>query len=356
LPDPAAADSLKGMGEAGVAPLRSVERIARWRALWAAIGCGLAVASSTVSSVAQEEDRGAIAEALFRAGRELMTSGDVAQACPKFAESQRLDPKPGTLMNLALCHEKAGRTASAWSEYLQAAELARRAGQSERESVARTRARALESTLAHVVLQESTTPNAAVTLDGQAIGAGAYGTAIPVDFGDHVIVVSAPGKKTATVSFIVSTAAEQQTVRVPALDDEEVASPPKAAISLEPPPVLPHRESDGRAVGRTWGYVAGGAGLALLGVGTYFGLHAFAEKNVVEDECGKVFCTSRGLGAINDMKTSEAVSTITIAAGVAAVGAGVFLLLTNVPRRPSKPALSLAPDPVLRGVRMTVTW
>jgi hypothetical protein len=343
------------MGQAGVAPWRSVERAARRRALLAGVGCGFAVASCAVAARAQDEDRGAIAEALFRAGRELMTAGDVAQACPKFAESQRLDPKPGTLMNLALCHEKAGRTASAWSEYLQAAELSRRAGQSEREGVARTRARALEPALAHVVLQESATPNVTVTLDGQAIGGGVFGTPIPVDFGDHVVVATAKGKKTATVPFVVSTAAEQQTVRVPALEDEEPAPPPKPAVALVPE--LPRHDDGARAAGRTWGFATGGAGLVLLGVGTYFGLHAFAEKNVAEDECGKVACTSRGLDAISAMKTSAAVSTITIATGVAAVGAGVFLVATNMPRRSrTAVALSLAPDPALRGVRMVIRW
>jgi hypothetical protein len=347
------------MCQAGVAPWRSVERAARRRALLAGVGCAIAVASSATAARAEGEDRGAIAEALFRAGRELMTAGDVTQACPKFAESQRLDPKPGTLMNLALCHEKAGRTASAWSEYLQAAELSRRAGQSEREAVARTRARALEPVLAHVVLQESPTPSATVTLDGQVIGGGAFGTPIPIDFGDHILVETAKGKKTATVSFTVSTAAEQQTVHVPALEDAEPPPPPpspKPAVGLLPEPRRPG-DSDLRATGRIAGFVTGGAGLVLLGVGAYFGLHAFADKNVAEDECGKVLCTSRGLDAISDMKTSEAVSTITIATGVAALGAGVFLVATNAPRRSqSATTLSVAPDPALRGLRAIVRW
>src|SRR5687768_5789067 len=59
----------------------------------------------------------AAAEALYRAGRDAAKKGDWEKACAQFAESQRLDPAPGTLLNLADCEERRGLIASAWTHY-----------------------------------------------------------------------------------------------------------------------------------------------------------------------------------------------------------------------------------------------
>src|SRR5215475_7527661 len=63
------------------------------------------------------------AEALFLAGRDLMDKKNYAAACPKFAESDRLDPSSGARINLADCEEKLGHVAAAWRHWQEAIEL-----------------------------------------------------------------------------------------------------------------------------------------------------------------------------------------------------------------------------------------
>lgn len=72
-----------------------------------------AALSVSTTSLAQDETPAQVAESLFREGRDAVKKGDYAVACPKFAESQRLDPANGTLLNLALCEEGWGRLADA---------------------------------------------------------------------------------------------------------------------------------------------------------------------------------------------------------------------------------------------------
>jgi uncharacterized protein HemY len=85
------------------------------------------------SQVALAQGDKATAEALFAEGRRLMSSGNYATACQKFAASQKLDPALGTSLNLADCYDKSGRTASAWAESRDAAAAAHRVGSKDRE-------------------------------------------------------------------------------------------------------------------------------------------------------------------------------------------------------------------------------
>src|SRR5690349_13986528 len=92
---------------------------------------GLVTSICGAARSASSEDQAA-AQALFDDAKELVKSGKAAEACPKFEESQRLDPGLGTQLNLADCYERIGRTASAWTIYVEVAPAARREGQDAR--------------------------------------------------------------------------------------------------------------------------------------------------------------------------------------------------------------------------------
>src|SRR5690242_6612861 len=96
------------------------------RALSLSIACAVLLGATTAG--AQGADLAA-AQSLFDAAKQLVAQGKHAEACPKFLASFKLDPKPGTAVNLADCYEKTGQIASAWARFQEAAALAQRAGQ-----------------------------------------------------------------------------------------------------------------------------------------------------------------------------------------------------------------------------------
>lgn len=74
----------------------------------------------------------------------LVKTGNYAEACPKFEESQRQEPSLGTQYYLADRYERSGRTASAWANFAEVADKARMAKETAKARRARARADALE--------------------------------------------------------------------------------------------------------------------------------------------------------------------------------------------------------------------
>ena len=156
---------------------------------------GLALLLHTEVAQAQGNDPAA-AQALFDEAKRLLAQGNLKEACPKFLASLKLDPAPGAALNLATCYEKNGQTASAWARYIEAASLARQAGQLDREKYAGEQAALLEPRLLRLVIRVASAPNGlSVMRDGLPVDAAVRGAAVPVDPGKHVVEARAPGKK-----------------------------------------------------------------------------------------------------------------------------------------------------------------
>ena len=186
----------------------------------AAVLAVCALSSLVSTAAAQAGNDKAAAEALFDEGRKLMADHQFAQACAKFEASQRLDPGVGTMLNLADCYEKAGRTASAWAEFRETISAAHEAGSAERERVARQRVQQLEPKLSYLTIVPWQGQEVSVSRDGVAIDPGVLGTAIPVDPGTHVISASATGKRSWSTDVVVGDHADRVSVSVPILPDE----------------------------------------------------------------------------------------------------------------------------------------
>jgi hypothetical protein len=206
------------------------------------LGALAAIVVLATSSVAQAEASQAdkiTARALFDEGRRLVGEGKHAEACPKFEESRRLDPGIGTMFNLADCLEATGKTASAWSVFLEtAARLKAEGGAPEKEQAARKRAAALEpklSKLKIVVPESAQVDGLVVKRDGSPQGRGAWGVSIPVDPGVHVIEAVAPGRRRWVQSIELAKAGADVTVTVAPLElGAEAAGPPVTPMPVPP--------------------------------------------------------------------------------------------------------------------------
>src|SRR5690348_16268833 len=165
-----------------------------------AFGAVLAVATCLPPNIAfaQGASNEAAAQALFDQARTLMQSGKLVEACAKFAESNRLSPGAGTMLNLGACYEKNGQTASAWAIYADAASAADKANRKDWATRARTRMTAIAPDLSKLTINVpagAKVDGLAIKRDATDLGASGWGVAIPVDPGSHTIAAIVPGHK-----------------------------------------------------------------------------------------------------------------------------------------------------------------
>lgn len=296
------------------------------------------------------------AETLFQEGRRLVAEKRYEEACPKLAESHRIDPGIGTLLYLADCHELAGHHASAWAAFREAEGLAKRAGQEDRATSAAKRAAALEPKLVRVTLRLRTAPpGLTVKHNGLALSTALLGVPLPVDKGSHTFELAAPGKKARVVRVTVELSSIEQDV--PELEDEAA---PAVASSAPPPPraippasrapnVEPSAAPAPAKESRALTYAAFGVGGVGLIVGTVFGLSAKNAWDKSRNNCREGrFCNDEGLSQIDQAKSRATLSTVGFAVGIVGVGVGATLLLT---RKESQTALTVAPGQVAVGGR-----
>ena len=295
----------------------------------------------------------AAATALFDEGRRLMAAHKFAEACPKLAESERLAPSGGTLLNLADCYEHTGQTASAWVAWKDVASRANAAGKSDVEKRALAKAAALEPALARLTIAvdaASDVPGLDVKRDGVALGHTEFGVAIPVNPGPHVVEATAPKKK--SFSAKVDVAAKQADARLTVTmeDDATAGAPPPPPPGPEaPPPTLPATPPPAPAPGasglKTVGLVVGGVGIAGLVVGSLFGLDAKSKNDqaLQPQNCRtSTLCTQNGLNLTSDAKAAASRATIAFVAGGVLVAGGVVLWLV-APSSSAQTGLRVAP-------------
>ena len=276
-------------------------RLALTTAVATVLMCGLARA---------ERPDPAAAETFFRLGRASSDAGDYPRACVQFAESLRLDPAPGTLLNLADCEEHMGRVASARESFLRLGTVV--PASDERSGIARERAAALAPRVPWitVALTPDTPPDARIFRDDVEIDRPHLAAPWAVDPGWHSVLVVAPGRESRSTAV---SAVEGATAHV------------VASVG----PLVPH-EVDRPPPSHTTAWVVGATGILSIGVGTYFGARALAERSMSDAGCsGGVCASSASLGEYQSSRSDARISDVALGLGVVTLAVTGYLLVAS---------------------------
>jgi hypothetical protein len=295
-----------------------------------AAGLLLAIVATAFPSSAETsaEDR-ALAQTLFEEGRKLMKDGKPAEACPKFEASQKIDPAPGTLLNLGVCHAQTGKTATAWIELNESIARAKKDGRNDRLQIAQDELAKLEPKLSKLVVvvdAANAPPDLAVTLDGKPLAAGAWGVEFNVDPGPHGVSASAAGKQTWSTTVDVGLVADRKRVEVPALAANTNATGGETVVDVRSP-------------NRTWAYVIGGFGIVATGVGTYFAIHAHSLRNDADAAFAANDPSAPDKG--DQTRTAITFARVGLGVGLVSLAASAVLFVSAKPSEP-RPAPSTA--------------
>ncbi len=284
----------------------------------------IACLACSTAAWAQGSDPAA-AEALFREGRAAADAHDYRLACQKFHESHRLDPAPGTALNIADCEEKLGHIATAWTLYQEVTQ--RLPARDERSAIAKSRVQALEPRLPKlsIRLAPGSPAGTRVTRDGVELKAGSLDTELPVDPGKHLVVVEAPGHARAEL-----------TIELAEKDRKRVEVSAGHVVETVAPATASHAGSSSSGQ-RTAGYVLGGIGIVGIGVGTVTGMMVLGKKSTVDDNCdAQKRCNQTGADAAKSGRTLGTVSGVSFIVGAAALGAGAYLVLSSKEKEPTE--------------------
>ena len=303
-----------------------------------------AVMTLAGAATAQPTADAAKADALFNSAKELMENGNFTSACPKLSESESLDPQVGTALNLAYCYENLGRTATAWSVWLQAAAAAAAKGDRVREEFATSRANALQPLLLRVTITVAPQPSREsieLAIDGAPLARTEWGLPLPLDPGEYELRATAPGFRPWFSKFMVAKN------RVPTILVPELERWPAEAAFVMPSQRSSHDGSS--AIPVLW--ATGIVGIGAVGLGTAFGIAALVNDGASnrDGNCIRDNCNPAGLSDRSRAKTDALVADVMLGGGAVTLLASAAIYVAFYPLDRPAPRVAwwagLAPTP-----------
>jgi hypothetical protein len=268
---------------------------------------------------------------LFHQGKRLLAEGHVAQACEHFAESHRLAPRGGTILNLGLCHEQAGSLLIARQELLAARDRARVDGRVDREQLTNERIAAIDARVAWLtIVRPHAVPaaNANLQLDGATLGLVDANGTIPVLPGEHRIRIDVIGYEPEEVRIVVQAGVWSPVSFRPLkpVHAVEVVTAPPVALA-EPARGHAREPKDSPEAMQSIRVVALLIGILGVASGVGTGAWAFERKMVVNAHCNSrtKTCDPTGFEASNTGRALALASTVAFSTGAAAFGVWAFL-------------------------------
>ena len=182
----------------------------------------LAMLATAILGEAQaqaQNQQKALAERLYGEGRTFIEASRWAEACEKLQESEDINRSAGTELNLGLCLEKLGKTASSWVTYKDAGTSFHARGDKDREDYAKKSAARLEPTLSTLrILSTDARPGLQITLDGVAIGRGSLNSSdLPLNPGEHTVEAKLTGAVPYKTNVTLGPNADKKTITIPEL-------------------------------------------------------------------------------------------------------------------------------------------
>lgn len=257
------------------------------------------------SAALAEGQDAAAASALFDEGKAALDRGAYDDACPKLAESYRLDPAPGALFFAADCEEKRGRLATAWAKFRELDDTM--APDDGRRQEVKARLAALDPRVPRVTVslskESGELDGASIQRDGVELKAATFGTAVPTDPGSHVFTLHVPGR-----------AATSKTVDVAEGANVQVELAPGAA------------PSKGRMIA---GVTVAAVGVASMIAGAVLGGVAKSDYDASDPHCDDANrCDQQGVDIRDSARTLGDAGTAVFFVGAGALVVGSIVWLT----------------------------
>jgi tetratricopeptide (TPR) repeat protein len=288
-------------------------------------------------AVADKESK-ARADKLFEDGRKYLAAKEYALACTAFEQSHASDPAIGTQLNIALCYEEWGKTASAYRAYVEAERLATEK-KDKRAAGARKKVDELAAKSPKLVfdLPDNADPSTVLIFDDKQLDMKKLEDDLLVDPGKHTLEIRVPDRpvKKQEIEAVIGER-KKIPIELPVAETPKVELPPNVVIT-EP-----------RRKGRLYGGIALSAGgAAAIGIASIVALAARQDYANAAVDCPGGACTTRAAyDATQDARFKANMMTFVAGGGVVLVGVGVYLIVTSAGKKVEQPRDGVTVRPI----------